>query len=117
MATRALVDHWRSDSARRRSEATAALDRTTAVDPHTADDELVLLFLCCHPALSPPSQLALTLRAVGGLTTAQIAAAFLVPEATMAQRIAGPSGASATPAPSSCSRHRLIGPSGRLLST
>jgi predicted RNA polymerase sigma factor len=48
---------------------------------------LVLLFLCCHPALSPPSQLALTLRAVGGLTTTEIAAAFLVPEATMAQRI------------------------------
>ena len=51
------------------------------------DDTLTLLFLCCHPALSPASQLALTLRAVGGLTTAQIAAAFLVPEATMAQRI------------------------------
>ena len=51
------------------------------------DDTLTLLFLCCHPALSPPSQIALTLRAVGGLTTAQIAAAFLVPEATMAQRI------------------------------
>jgi predicted RNA polymerase sigma factor len=52
------------------------------------DDTLPLLFLCCHPALSPPSQLALTLRAVGGLTTAQIAAAFLVPEATIAKRIA-----------------------------
>ena len=51
------------------------------------DDTLTLLFLCCHPALSPPSQLALTLRAVGGLTTAEIARAFLVPEATMAQRI------------------------------
>jgi predicted RNA polymerase sigma factor len=51
------------------------------------DDTLTLLFMCCHPALSPPSQLALTLRAVGGLTTAQIASAFLVPEATMAQRI------------------------------
>src|SRR5262249_36995048 len=51
------------------------------------DDTLALLFLCCHPALSPPSQLALTLRAVGGLTTAQIAAAFLVPEATIAKRI------------------------------
>ena len=52
-----------------------------------ADDALTLLFLCCHPSLSPASQLALTLRAVGGLTTAQIAAAFLVPEPTMAQRI------------------------------
>ena len=51
------------------------------------DDSLALLFRCCHPALSVPSQIALTLRAVGGLTTAQIAAAFLVPEATMAQRI------------------------------
>src|SRR6202035_4431433 len=51
------------------------------------DDTLTVLFLCCHPALSSPSQLALTLRAVGGLTSAQIAAAFLVPEATIAQRI------------------------------
>ena len=55
--------------------------------PRDRDDTLTLLFLCCHPALSPPSQVALTLRAVGGLTTAQIARAFLVPEATMAQRI------------------------------
>ena len=55
--------------------------------PPDQDDTLTLLFLCCHPALSPPSQVALTLRAVGGLTTAQIASAFLVPEATMAQRI------------------------------
>jgi predicted RNA polymerase sigma factor len=52
-----------------------------------ADDTLTLLFLCCHPSLSAPSQLALTLRAVGGLTTAEIARAFLVPESTMAQRI------------------------------
>jgi RNA polymerase sigma factor (sigma-70 family) len=88
VATRALVDGWRADSARRRREALAALDpaaRTpTGDDP---SDTLTLLFLCCHPALSPPSQLALTLRAVGGLTTAQIAAAFLVPEATVAKRI------------------------------
>ena len=56
-------------------------------DAPVADDSLRLLFLCCHPALSPPSQVALTLRAVGGLTTAEIATAFLVPEATMAQRI------------------------------
>jgi RNA polymerase sigma factor (sigma-70 family) len=89
VATRALVDHWRTDSARRLRELTAALDpgdRAAAAEP-PGDDTLVLLLLCCHPALSPPSQLALTLRAVGGLTTAQIAAAFLVPEATMAQRI------------------------------
>jgi RNA polymerase sigma factor (sigma-70 family) len=93
VATRTLVDHWRADSARRRRETAAALDPTDVSAADTqgaasgAQDALVLLFLCCHPALSPPSQLALTLRAAGGLTTAQVAAAFLVPEATMAQRI------------------------------
>jgi RNA polymerase sigma factor (sigma-70 family) len=92
VAGRSLVDGWRAESARRRRETVAALDpadRVPAADLHDAgrDDTLVLLFLCCHPALSPPSQLALTLRAVGGLTTAQIAAAFLVPEATIAKRI------------------------------
>ncbi|GAA4264023.1 RNA polymerase sigma factor [Dactylosporangium darangshiense] len=86
VAGRALVDHWRTDSARRRREAAAALDPTNE-PPDNPDDTLTVLLLCCHPALSPPSQLALTLRAVGGLSTAQIAAAFLVPEATMAQRI------------------------------
>jgi RNA polymerase sigma factor (sigma-70 family) len=93
VADRSLVDFWRADSARRRREATAAsdpADRIAVTEPDeagAADDTLVLLFLCCHPALSPPSQLALTLRAVGGLSTAQIAAAFLVPEATMTRRI------------------------------
>jgi RNA polymerase sigma factor (sigma-70 family) len=91
VAGRALVDQWRADSARRRREqAVATLDpagREPAADPPAADDTLVLLFLCCHPALSPPSQLALTLRAVGGLTTGEIATAFLVPEATLAKRI------------------------------
>ena len=92
VAGRSLVDGWRAESARRRRETAAALDpagHAPADDPHDADwdDALVLLFLCCHPALSAPSQLALTLRAVGGLTTAQIAAAFLVPEATIAKRI------------------------------
>jgi RNA polymerase sigma factor (sigma-70 family) len=93
VASRALVDEWRSESARRRREETlaalepAAEQESTDPWPADLDDTLVLLFLCCHPALSPPSQLALTLRAVGGLTTAEIAAAFLVPEATMAQRI------------------------------
>ncbi len=86
VAARALIDGWRADSARRRREAQAALD-PTARTPDRPDDTLTLLFLCCHPALSPPSQLALTLRAVGGLTTAQIAAGFLVPEATIAKRI------------------------------
>jgi RNA polymerase sigma factor (sigma-70 family) len=91
VASRALVDTWRAESARRRRETVAALDPTShlAADIEGADrdDTLALLFLCCHPALSPPAQLALTLRAVGGLTTAQIASAFLVPEATIAKRI------------------------------
>jgi predicted RNA polymerase sigma factor len=96
VASRALIDAWRADSARRRRESAAALDApayapAVGFDADLADDDrddtLALLFLCCHPALSPPSQLALTLRAVGGLTTAQIAAAFLVPEATIARRI------------------------------
>ena len=87
VAGRRLVDEWRSESARARREvAVAALDVPPGpTEEH--DDTLTLLFLCCHPDLSVPSQLALTLRAVGGLTTAEIAAAFLVPEATMAQRI------------------------------
>ncbi len=89
VATRRLTDLWRSESARRRREvAVATLEPAPADDgPPEHDDTLTLLFLCCHPALSAPSQLALTLRAVGGLTTAQVARAFLVPEATMAQRI------------------------------
>jgi len=86
VATRSLIDQWRADSARREREVAVATDPAHHAQAE-ADDTLVLLFLCCHPALSPPSQLALTLRAVGGLTTAQIAAAFLVPEATMAKRI------------------------------
>ncbi|MGZ8606401.1 MAG: RNA polymerase sigma factor [Actinomycetota bacterium] len=88
VASRRLVDEWRSESARRRrEETTAALGPADPERPTGEDDTLTLLFLCCHPALSVPSQLALTLRAVGGLTTAEIANAFLVPEATMAQRI------------------------------
>jgi len=96
VASRRLTDQWRSDSARRKRETTAAARETTAEQPAPpttdeatadADDSLALLFLCCHPSLSPPSQVALTLRAVGGLSTTQIARAFLVPEATMAQRI------------------------------
>ena len=97
VASRRVADEARSDAARRRREDTvAALEPPgEAVAPgpgdeppaEAGDDTLTLLFLCCHPALSPASQLALTLRAVGGLTTAEIAHAFLVPEATMAQRI------------------------------
>jgi RNA polymerase sigma factor (sigma-70 family) len=88
VAARRLTDQLRADLARRRREAIVVaeqLDETPAVPER--DDTLVLLFMCCHPALTPSSAIALTLRAVGGLTTAEIANAFLVPEATMAQRI------------------------------
>jgi len=96
VARRRLTDHVRSEVARRRREEAVAselLATEAAAPPPDAeidveeDDTLVLLFMCCHPALTPPSAIALTLRAVGGLTTAEIASAFLVPEATMAQRI------------------------------
>jgi RNA polymerase sigma factor (sigma-70 family) len=100
VARRALVDAWRSDAARRRREHDAAVRDLTGAGPvapgvgsraagavSEADDTLLLLFLCCHPALTVPSQLALTLRAVAGLSTAQIASAFHVPEPTMSQRI------------------------------
>ncbi|MGW3580587.1 RNA polymerase sigma factor [Streptomyces rubiginosohelvolus] len=105
VASRRLTDRLRSDEARRRREETAAAltpaDAFVAPPPGegpgtgtsglsrapSEDDTLTLLFLCCHPVLSPAAQIALTLRAVGGLTTAEIARAHLVPEATMAQRI------------------------------
>jgi RNA polymerase sigma factor (sigma-70 family) len=88
VASRRLVDGWRRESARRRREqASVALELPPRGPVPEQDDTLALLFLCCHPSLSAPSQLALTLRAVGGLTTAEIASAFLVPETTMAQRI------------------------------
>jgi RNA polymerase sigma factor (sigma-70 family) len=96
VASRRLTDLLRSESARRKREENAANlaapEEFVAQGPEIddfggRDDTLTLLFLCCHPALSAASQIALTLRAVGGLTTAQIAHAFLVPESTMAQRI------------------------------
>ncbi|HEU5224895.1 MAG TPA: DUF6596 domain-containing protein [Actinomycetota bacterium] len=88
VASRRLVDGWRSESARRRREEHVTVLEVPEPGPVAErDDTLTLLFLCCHPSLSVPSQLALTLRAVGGLTTAEIANAFLVPEPTMAQRI------------------------------
>jgi RNA polymerase sigma factor (sigma-70 family) len=88
VATRRLVDARRSEAARqRREEATHAEPRAGGPSPEEGDDTLFLLFCCCHPGLSPASQVALTLRAVGGLTTQEIADAFYVPEATMAQRI------------------------------
>src|SRR5262252_2817690 len=91
VAFRKMVDHIRNESARRRRETEIAGEARAwepAFDPAPQeDDTLVLLFMCGHPALTPASAIALTLRAVGGLTTAEIAHAFLVPEATMAQRI------------------------------
>ena len=88
VAVRRLTDAWRSDEARRRREDLGAVrEPATPREVSDEDDSLPLLFLCCHPALTPGSAIPLTLRAVGGLTTAEIARAFLVPEATMAQRI------------------------------
>ena len=88
VAARRRTELWRSDSARRRREETAASLAPPEPEPvPDTDDTLTLLLLCCHPSLTPVSQVALTLRAVGGLSTAEIARAFLVPEATVAQRI------------------------------
>jgi RNA polymerase sigma factor (sigma-70 family) len=95
VASRRLTDAWRAEHARRDREdadfAALPASELRALAPGdelpNGDDTLTLLFLCCHPSLSPSSQLALTLRAVGGLTTAEIARAFLVPDATMGQRI------------------------------
>jgi RNA polymerase sigma factor (sigma-70 family) len=86
VASRRLIDQLRSDRARRERESATAAEPPPEDVPDT-DDTLVLLFLCCHPTLTAASATALTLRAVGGLTTAEIARAFLVPEATMAARI------------------------------
>jgi RNA polymerase sigma factor (sigma-70 family) len=95
VASRRLTDLLRAEQARRRREETVARRVPPGEWRHpeadapagAADDTLILLFLCCHPALSPASQIALTLRAVGGLSTGEIARAFLVPEATMTRRI------------------------------
>ena len=89
VASRRLIDQIRSDHARKAREMTVALEELPSPESEivAADDTLILLYLCCHPALTPASQTALTLRAVGGLTTAEIAHAFLVPEGTMAARI------------------------------
>jgi RNA polymerase sigma factor (sigma-70 family) len=93
VASRRMTDHLRSELARRRRETLASAELGQVVPATDAeiqpgqDDTLILLFMCCHRALTPSSAIALTLRAVGGLTTAEIANAFLVPEATMAQRI------------------------------
>ena len=91
VASRRMTDQVRSESARRRRETSMATHFGFSVEPVEEetgqDDTLILLFMCCHSALTPSSAIALTLRAVGGLTTAEIANAFLVPEVTMAQRI------------------------------
>ncbi|HEY7173522.1 MAG TPA: DUF6596 domain-containing protein [Micromonosporaceae bacterium] len=88
VASRRRTEVWRSDTARRRREETVARLATPDPEPPPAvDDTLTLFLLCCHPSLTRVSQVALTLRAVGGLTTAEIARALLVPEATVAQRI------------------------------
>lgn len=94
VAQRRMVDHLRSEASRRNRDAAVAEDTPLAVAPATdgesaidPDDTLVLLFMCCHPALTSASAIALTLRAVGGLTTAEIAKSFLVPELTIGRRI------------------------------
>ena len=86
-ATRRLIDQRRSERSRMAREDRALLTQPPPADVPDRDDTLVVLFLCCHPALTPASAIALTLRAVGGLSTPEIARAFLVPEPTMAQRI------------------------------
>jgi RNA polymerase sigma factor (sigma-70 family) len=88
VASRKMADQYRQDEARRRREDLAASWSLIPYEPVPAhDDTLILMLMCCHPSLSPGAAIPLTLRAVGGLTTREIAAAFLVPEATMAQRI------------------------------
>jgi RNA polymerase sigma factor (sigma-70 family) len=95
VASRRLIDQLRSEESRRvreendylRDPAATRVAPPADADQPDGDDSLVLLFLCCHPAIAVPAQVALTLRAVGGLTTAEIASAFLVPEPTMGQRI------------------------------
>src|SRR5687768_2420554 len=93
VATRRLTDQIRAEAARRLREqlvvafVPAEQQIEVAAGANERDDTLDLYFMCCHPALSASSQIALTLRAVGGLTTAEIASAFLVPEPTMAQRL------------------------------
>ena len=88
VATRRLTDMWRRDEARRRREDVATAAQLLPAAPAGDDDDsLLLLFLCCHPTLPAASAIPLTLRAVGGLSTAEIARAFLVAEDTMAKRI------------------------------
>ncbi len=88
VASRRMGEQYRRDGARQRREVLAASWSLASPDPVPgSDDKLILMFMCCHPSLTPATSIPLTLRAVGGLTTREIAAAFLVPETTMAQRI------------------------------
>jgi RNA polymerase sigma factor (sigma-70 family) len=88
VASRRWTEQWRSETARRRREVRAATTEPHDARPGlAADDTLTLLFLCCHPSLTLPSQVTLTLRAVGGLNTAEIARALLLPKATVGQRV------------------------------
>jgi RNA polymerase sigma factor (sigma-70 family) len=87
VAGRRMTDQIRSEQSRRHRELAAVVTEPPSAQATAEDDTLTLLYLCCHPVLTPASAIALTLRAVGGLTTAEIAGAFLVPESTMAQRI------------------------------
>ena len=96
VAARRMIDHLRAELARRRREVVVAMQappdqqvapRVDSEEDTDQDDTLILLFMCCHPSLTRSSAMALTLRAVGGLTTAEVANAYLVPESTMAQRI------------------------------
>src|SRR5262245_11472793 len=96
VARRSLIDHWRSERARRQREEQAAdaamplMPSDLDEQPPDGDDTLALLFMCCHPDLPPTCQIALTLRAFGGLTTPEFAGAFCLPEATTAKRITKP---------------------------
>ena len=88
VASRRLADQYRRDSARRhREDIAAGWSATRPAAASASDDSLIVMFMCCHPSLTAAAAIPLTLRAVGGLTTREIANAFLVPEATMAQRI------------------------------
>ena len=88
VASRRMADeHHRDDARRRREDLAASWSLAQPDDVENHDDTLILMFMCCHPSLSPASAIPLTLRAVGGLTTREIASAFLVPEATMGRRI------------------------------
>ncbi len=111
VASRRMTDRIRADSARRDREDRLAAEPEPGPTAE-ADDTLALIFMCCRPELSPASAIALTLRAVGGLTTAEIAAAFLVPETTMGRRIARAKKASPRPRSRSGCRRRPNGRSG-----